>query len=155
VAHASIDFRLVPRQTPARVRALVEAHARAQGYHVLHREPTADERARHPRLLRLEWEQGYPASRTDMASPVARAVVRAVEMGWGGPVVVVPTLGGSLPLYHFEEVLGAPLITVPIVNHDNAQHASNENLRLRNLFDGIRVYAALVAHLGTLWGATP
>jgi acetylornithine deacetylase/succinyl-diaminopimelate desuccinylase-like protein len=95
VAHASIDFRLVPRQSPARIRALVETHARAQGFHVVHAEPTADERLRHPRLLRLEWEEGYPASRTDMASPVARAVVRAVELGAGEPPIVVPTLGAA------------------------------------------------------------
>ena len=70
-------------------------------------------------------------------------------------MIVVPTSGGSLPLYHFTEVLGAPLVTVPIVNHDNNQHAANENLRLQNLFDGIQVYAAIIAHLGRVWGVTP
>lgn len=155
MARASIDFRLVPRQTPQRVRALVEAHARAQGFHVLDRDPTPDERRAHARILKLEWEGGYPASRTDMALAPSRAVVAATELGVGGPVIVVPLLGGSLPLYHFEEVLGAPLITVPIVNHDNNQHAANENLRLQNLFDGMQVYAALVAHLGRLWAPIP
>ena len=76
-------------------------------------------------------------------------------MGIGDQVIVVPTSGGSLPLYHFSEVLNAPLVTVPMVNHDNNQHAANENLRLQNLFDGMQVYAALVAHLGRLWGQTP
>ena len=46
--------------------------------------------------------------------------------------------------------LGAPVIGVPIVNHDNNQHAANENLRLRNLWDGIEVYAPLLARLGAL-----
>jgi acetylornithine deacetylase/succinyl-diaminopimelate desuccinylase-like protein len=156
VARASMDFRLVPRQTPQRVRALVEAHARAKGFHVVSgRDPTADERRAHPRILRRDWEGGYPASRTDMASPLANAVVAAVAMGSGSAPIVVPTLGGSLPLYHFDEVLRAPLITVPIVNHDNNQHAANENLRLQNLFDGIQVYAGLIAHLGALWGPVP
>jgi acetylornithine deacetylase/succinyl-diaminopimelate desuccinylase-like protein len=156
VARASIDFRLVPRQTPERVRVLVEAHARAQGFFVIAgRDPTADERRAHSRILRMDWEGGYPASRTDMASPLARAVVAAVGMGIGAEPVVVPTLGGSLPLYHFDEVLRVPLITVPIVNHDNNQHAANENLRLQNLFDGIQVYAALIAHLGSLWNPVP
>lgn len=153
-ARASIDFRLVPRQTPVHVRELVEAHARRQGFHVVHQDPTAAERLAHERILKLEWEDGYPSSRTDMSLPVSRAVVRAAEMGTGSPVVVVPTLGGSLPLYHFEEVLRAPLVTVPIVNHDNSQHAANENLRLQNLFDGMQVYAGLVVHLGRLWTVT-
>jgi acetylornithine deacetylase/succinyl-diaminopimelate desuccinylase-like protein len=155
-AHASIDFRLVPRQAPWRVRALVEEHVRKQGFFVVHRDPTAEERAEHARIVKLVWEDGYPASRSDMSTPAARAVIRAVEMGGAGErVIVVPTSGGSLPLYHFVEVLGAPLITVPMVNHDNNQHAANENLRLQNLFDGMQVYAALVAHLGRLWSPTP
>lgn len=155
IARASIDFRLVPRQTPARVRALVAEHLKAQGFFVTHRDPTPDERLAHPRILKVEWEDGYPASRTDMALAVSRAVVRATEMGLGERVIVVPTLGGSLPLYHFDEVLRTPMITLPIVNHDNNQHAANENLRLQNLFDGMQVYAGIIAHLGRLWSATP
>ena len=155
VAYASIDFRLVPRQSPARIRQMLEAHARKLGYHIVHADPTAEERANHPRILKLEWEEGYPASRSDMSSAVSRAVIQAVEMGTGERAIIVPTSGGSLPLYHFDEVLGAPIITVPIVNHDNSQHAANENLRLQNLFDGMQVYAALVAHLGRLMGQVP
>jgi len=155
MARASIDFRLVPRQTPANVREQVERHARAQGYLVVHRDPTNDERLTHSRIIRMRWEEGYPASRADMAGAASRAVIRATEMATGDRVVVVPTSGGSLPLYRFDEVLGAPLVTVPIVNHDNDQHAANENLRLQNLFDGMQVYAAIVAHLGKLWTQTP
>jgi acetylornithine deacetylase/succinyl-diaminopimelate desuccinylase-like protein len=150
VASASIDFRLVPRQQPARVRSLVEAHVRKHGYFVVQQEPTPVERFAHARIVRMRWEEGYPANRSDMSSPIAKAVIRATEMATRDRVIVVPTSGGSLPLYHFAEVLRAPIITVPIVNHDNNQHAANENLRLQNLFDGIHVYAAIVAHLGQL-----
>jgi acetylornithine deacetylase/succinyl-diaminopimelate desuccinylase-like protein len=44
---------------------------------------------------------------------------------------------------------------LPIVNHDNNQHSSNENLRLKNLFDGVVVYAGVVARLGNYWGVQP
>jgi acetylornithine deacetylase/succinyl-diaminopimelate desuccinylase-like protein len=67
----------------------------------------------------------------------------------GEPPVVLPTLGGSLPVYLFAE--RAPLIGIPIVNHDNNQHAANENLRIQNLWDGIEVFAGLLARLGTEW----
>jgi acetylornithine deacetylase/succinyl-diaminopimelate desuccinylase-like protein len=134
---------------------LVEDHARKRGFFVLDRDPTPEERLAHSRILKLEWEGGYAASRTDMSLPVSRAVVRATEMGVGDRVIVVPTLGGSLPLFHFDEVLGVPLVTLPIVNHDNNQHASNENLRLQNLLDGMQVYAGIVAHLGRIWSDTP
>jgi len=38
-----------------------------------------------------------------------------------------------------------------MVNHDNNQHAADENLRLQNLWDGIEIYALLMARLGEEW----
>jgi len=98
---------------------------------------------------------GYPATSTALDLPVSRAVIRAAEAALGQRVVVEPPLGGSLPLYQFKEALGATLIMVPIVNHDNNQHAENENLRIRNLWDGIELYAGLLAYLGRFWGQVP
>jgi acetylornithine deacetylase/succinyl-diaminopimelate desuccinylase-like protein len=60
-------------------------------------------------------------------------------------------LGGSVPIYLFTDTLKAPVIGVPMVNHDNNQHGINENLRLQNLWDGIEVYAALMAEMGEGW----
>ena len=150
-ATASIDFRLVPRQTPAHVKQLVEAHARAQGYFVMDHTPTQAERMAHARILKVTWESGYPATRVSMDSPLSRAVIRATQDALGTSIVALPTLGGSLPMHAFEEVLHAPLIVLPIVNHDNNQHSSNENLRMQNLFDGIDVYAGVLARLGSYW----
>ncbi len=150
-ARASIDFRLVPDQTPAEVRRLTEAHLRRRGYTLITAEPDAEQRRTHPRLARLDWEEGYPALWTDPGLPVSRAVVAAVAEALGEPPIEVPSLGGSLPLHRFRELLGAPLIVVPMVNHDNNQHAPDENLRLGNLWRGIEVYAHLMARLGELW----
>jgi acetylornithine deacetylase/succinyl-diaminopimelate desuccinylase-like protein len=152
-ATASIDFRLVPKQTPARVRQLVEQHAGSQGFFVVDHTPTTAERLAHPRILKMTWEAGYAATRVAMDAPVSRATIRATEEALGTPVVTLPTLGGSLPLATFENALHVPVIVLPIVNHDNNQHAQNENLRLRNLFDGIQVYAGVVARLGRYWNA--
>jgi len=35
-----------------------------------------------------------------------------------------------------------PVIAFPIANHDDNQHAANENPRLQNLWDGIEILAA-------------
>lgn len=153
-ATVSIDFRLVPRQTPARVRQLVEAHLRSRGYFLVDHAPTAAERQSHARVARVEWEAGYAATRVAMDSPLARAVTRAAEDGIGAAVVTLPTMGGSLPLATFESALHAPVIVLPIVNHDNNQHSQNENVRLRNLFDGVQVYASVMARLGGYWTGT-
>jgi acetylornithine deacetylase/succinyl-diaminopimelate desuccinylase-like protein len=149
-ASASIDFRLVPDQTPAKVRERTEAHLRSQGWWVVHEEPDLETRLAHPRIVRLTWDEGYAAARTSMDLPASRAVVRTVEEMLGEPVIVVPMLGGSVPISLFTESLPAPappMIAVPIVNHDNNQHAAYENLRLKNLWDGIDVFAALFARL--------
>jgi acetylornithine deacetylase/succinyl-diaminopimelate desuccinylase-like protein len=53
-------------------------------------------------------------------------------------------LGGSLPLFLFEKYLATPTITVPIANHDNNQHAENENIRIQNIWNGIETYVALM-----------
>lgn len=153
-ATASIDFRLVPNQTPEHVRQLVESHLRARGFAVVDHTPTPAERMRHARIAKLTWESGYPATRVSMDSPLARAVGRATEEALGAPIVRLPTLGGSLPLYTFESVLHTPVIVLPIVNHDNNQHSANENLRLQNLFDGIQVYAGVIAELGKYWAGS-
>ncbi|HEX7252475.1 MAG TPA: M20/M25/M40 family metallo-hydrolase [Thermoanaerobaculia bacterium] len=150
-ATASIDFRLVPDQTLEGVRASVEAHVRGQGYFIVHEAPDAETRRTHPKVARLQWGTGYPGYRTPMDLPAGRAVVGAIEEAAGGPVIQLPSLGGSIPMSLFAEKLGAPIIGVPIANHDNNQHAANENLRLQNLWDGIRVYAGLFARLGHVW----
>ncbi len=150
-ARVSIDFRLVPDQRPDRVRELVEAHLIAQGYHVARDSVTTDMRRHHRRIVLIEWDAGYAGVRTPTDLPVSRAVLDIVSQTVGEEVITVPSLGGSLPLVHFQDVLGAPLIIVPIVNHDNNQHAANENLRLGNLWRGIDVFAMLIGELGRRW----
>jgi acetylornithine deacetylase/succinyl-diaminopimelate desuccinylase-like protein len=153
-ASASIDFRLVPDQTPATVRRRVEDHLRAQGYWLTPETPSLETRRRHARIVKLEWGMGYPAARTSLDHPAAQAITRAVE-DVAGPVIKMPTLGGSVPMHLFEDVLKTPAIILPIANHDNNQHAANENLRLQNLWDGIEIYAAILARLGPAWSSSP
>ncbi len=150
-ARASIDFRLVPDQTPARVRERLEAHLRAEGYAITYEAPSAEARRARPKLVRLAWGPGYPPARTDMASPFARALVAVVAEAAGGPVVLMPTLGGSVPMYLFVETFAVPVVGLPIANHDDNQHAADENLRLQNLWDGTAAFASVLARLGEAW----
>jgi acetylornithine deacetylase/succinyl-diaminopimelate desuccinylase-like protein len=149
-ARASVDIRLVPDQQPAALRQSIEDHLRAQGWHVVHQAPTAAERRQHDRIVRLEWSDGYPALRTPLDLPAAQALARVVGEATGEPPLRAPTLGGSLPLYLFREVLDAPIIVLPVVNHDNRQHGPDENLRIRNLWDGIEILANVIARMGVV-----
>lgn len=150
-AKASIDFRLVPEQTPANVRARLERHLQQQGYHVVYETPDANTRMQHQRLVKLAWEEGYPSARTAMDLPVSRALVQVLEETATSPLVQLPTVGGSIPMYLFIEALNTPVIVLPIANHDNNQHAANENIRLQNLWEGIELYAGVMARLGQVW----
>lgn len=144
-ATAALDLRLVRGNDHRRQVDKLREHVRRQGFHVIDREPTDDERLKHPLIAKLTHRAGgYNAERTPMDSPVSRAVVEAVQTTVAESVVRMPTLGGSLPLSIFREGLGAVTITVPIANYDNNQHAENENIRLQNLWDGIETMAALM-----------
>jgi acetylornithine deacetylase/succinyl-diaminopimelate desuccinylase-like protein len=146
-AVASIDIRLVPDETPAGVRAKVESFLRAKGWTLVSEAPSLATRLAHARILHLNWEAGYRALRTDMTTPVAAAVIETATRAAGQPVAVLPMMGGSVPLYVIDEIFSAPVIGLPIVNHDNSQHAADENLRLQNLWDGIETYAAMMGEL--------
>jgi len=150
-ARASIDFRLVADQKPERVRELVEAHLRRLGWTVVHEAPGAEMRRSTPRLALLEWEGGYPAYRSSLDAPFSRALIRTLGPAAGGGLIVMPALGGSIPMELFDRVLGVPIALFPIANHDNNQHGPNENLRIRNLRDGIAMHAALLSGLGAAW----
>ena len=154
-AWAGIDFRLVPNQTPDKVKQRIEDHLRREGWHIVAEPPDRETRLAHPKIVRVTWTQGYPPARTDMDTPASRAVTAVVEQATGGPVVLVPSLGGSLPMYMFNDTLQVPIVGVPMVNYDNNQHGNDENLRLQNLWDGIEVYAALIARLGEEWPSPP
>ena len=43
-----------------------------------------------------------------------------------------------------EEKLGAKVISVPAANYDNNQHAENENMLIRYLWEGMETFAALM-----------
>jgi acetylornithine deacetylase/succinyl-diaminopimelate desuccinylase-like protein len=145
-ATASLGMRLVKGNSVARMQDLVEAHIRRQGFHVVRDEPDHQTRLSHSRIARVIRGGGYPAARTRMDDPRAQAVVAAARRVGGGELLLVPGLGGSLPLYLFTDVLARPAIVVPVANHDNNQHAANENLRIANLWYAMELYAALLTH---------
>ena len=148
-AKASLNLRLVKNQTVEGVREKIEAHIRAQGFDITYKAPTPEERRASKNLVRLTWVPGgYGAFKTPLDGPEATKLVSLFEQIDGGPTMLTPTLGGSLPIVLFEEVLEAPIIVLPIANHDNNQHGRNENLRLQNLWDAIDIYAAVIQGYG-------
>jgi acetylornithine deacetylase/succinyl-diaminopimelate desuccinylase-like protein len=144
-ATAVIDLRLVLGNDWKRQQQKVINHIKSQGYYITNSEPTDEERKKYAKIIKLvAGEDGVNAQRTSMDLPIIQKVIAAVKTTTAQQLVLQPTMGGTLPLFLFEKHLNAKTITVPIANHDNNQHAENENIRIGNLFNGIETMGALM-----------
>jgi acetylornithine deacetylase/succinyl-diaminopimelate desuccinylase-like protein len=142
-AEATIDLRVVKGVDFKVQQDRLMAHIKKQGYYVTEKEPDMDTRLTYPKIAQVKRGSGYNAARTSIDLPVSKQVVATLQKA-RGPLVVLPTLGGSIPLYLFTDVLQTPAIGIPIANHDNNQHSSDENIRLQNLWDGVETLSALL-----------
>ena len=139
-ATASIDVRLVAQMNMDTVcRRIVE--------HVQERCPGAT----------VELLHGYEAYKVAVTHPQVQHVVAAVQelctsMGETAPPVILPSMGGSLPLHALAQALDMPLISVPLANHDDNQHAPDENLRLGHFLQGISTMLSIVHGLAQQGG---
>lgn len=143
-AIASIDLRLVLGNDWKRQQDKVIAHIVSQGFFVIDKEPTDEQRLAHDKICMITKSDGYNAQKTSMDNSFAKRISTAVQLASGQVPILMPTLGGSLPLYVFEKVLNTQPLTVPIANHDNNQHAENENIRIKNFWEGIEIFASIM-----------
>ena len=149
-ATAVLDLRLVVGNDWKRQQRKVIDHIRLQGYTIVDHEPTDAERRQALKLIKVvsDTSSSYNAQRTAMNLPVIQQVIAAVQATTPDPLVLQPSSGGSLPLYLFDTYLQAHTVSVPVANHDNNQHAENENIRLLNLWNGIETMAAVMMGRG-------
>jgi acetylornithine deacetylase/succinyl-diaminopimelate desuccinylase-like protein len=130
-AVAKCDVRLVHAQRAADVYAKLEAHVR-----------------RHAPGVELHRQGSMEPSRTPMDSPFTSPIRAGMAAAQGAEPLLVPVLGGSLPLHVFTGVLGLPTFGIPLGNPDQANHAPDENLDLERFHTGIKTAAAVLSHLG-------
>lgn len=154
-AVAALGIRMVKGNDSGHLRQLIVDHIEGQGFHVVDEDPDLETRLRYPRIAKVTGGGGSPAARTEMANPYVQEVIAASraasDRAFGaGALVLNPGMGGTLPLYLFTDVAGKPAINVPVANHDNNQHAPDENLRIANLWYAIDLYAALLTMPGTI-----
>jgi len=143
-ATAALGVRLVKGNDPGAMLDLIEAHIRRQGYHIVREDPDRATRLTYAKIAKVEREGGYPAARTAMDAPVVAGIVSAARAVSGEDLILLPSLGGSLPLYLFNELFDAEAVVVPVANYDDNQHAPDENLRIANLWYAIDLFGALL-----------
>jgi acetylornithine deacetylase/succinyl-diaminopimelate desuccinylase-like protein len=132
VAAAKCDVRLVHAQRAEDVYRKLEAHVR-----------------RHAPGVELLRQGSMEPSRTPMDSPFTGPIRAGMAAAQGADPLLVPVLGGSLPLHTFTGVLGLPTFGIPLGNPDQANHAPDENLDLDRFATGIKTAAAVLTKLGS------
>ena len=150
-ATVAIDIRMVKNQRWEKVYRRVLDHFRAQGFTVIDSPDAPRPDEQRGRAIRIVDKGGYDPAKTPLDLPISRAVIAAVERAHDGqPAVLMPTLGGSVPIWAFTDILKLPTLLVPYANANNRQHSPNEHLRLDHLFQGVRTTAQLLTDLGAV-----
>ncbi|MER8841329.1 M20/M25/M40 family metallo-hydrolase [Mesorhizobium sp. M0913] len=132
-AFVKCDIRLVEAQDPGDILRKVAAHVKQHA----------------PDVELIAMENMSP-SKTPIASPFTAPLRRAFVAAQGEEPLLIPAGFGSLPSYVFTKILGIPAFETPYANHDEANHAPNENLTLDCFYSGIRTGSALLHEVGSL-----
>lgn len=165
IPNLASDAANIPRNAEA-VRAMFEKRGAATRVLTLEGAPplvVADVRAPGAKktIAFYAYYDGQPVDPSQWRTPPWTPVMRDAqghEVDWtnalaslmtaaGHEPVRLPTMRGSVPTYLFERPNGTPVIGLTIANHDDNQHAANENIRLQNLWDGIEIFEAVFGGL--------
>ncbi|TDF41502.1 M20/M25/M40 family metallo-hydrolase [Alteromonadaceae bacterium M269] len=143
-AIAELDIRLVQETDPEQLLSLLKKHIESQGFVVIDSEPTAEQRRSDSRFVQFKSKVSYGAFRTDFDSEPGLLARKAMKRLHGQEPILVRTLGGSVPIAPFVEILDLPAVLVPTVNIDNNQHSPNENIRIGHFVEGLEIAIAVL-----------
>jgi acetylornithine deacetylase/succinyl-diaminopimelate desuccinylase-like protein len=148
-AIAELDLRTTPEAGPELLVELIEAHIKNRGWYLAKGEPTDAERASYEKIASLSVGRGSRAARTPIDSPVGAWVSGALAQAAGRDgaatsLVRIRMMGGSVPTDKLVDALNVPFVITPLVNGDNNQHSYDENMRVGNYVDGVRVFTRLL-----------
>ena len=145
-ATATLGIRMVKGNDPEHMLDLVEAHIQKEGWHIVYDDPDPDTRLKYPKIVMVKRTgHGFPAAKFPMEEPEVLEVIQAVRGFVGEELVLLPSSGGSNNIFGvIADVLQKPAIGVNMVNHDNNQHAADENVRIGNLWYGVDLMAVLL-----------
>ena len=143
-ARAELDVRLVLESDPIRLIGLIQKHIEKEGYYVIDRMPTKEERLKYDKIATFKHKVYYQSFRTDFDTDVGKWLQRAYKSAFGKDPIMIRMGGGSIPISPFVTTLDIPAVLVPTVNSDNNQHSPNENLRLGNYREGVKTMIAVL-----------
>jgi acetylornithine deacetylase/succinyl-diaminopimelate desuccinylase-like protein len=131
-AKATLHMRFVVGTDVARLRDVVQAHLREQGF--------ADIEVGEPTVM--------AATRLDPDDPWVHFVQASMRATTGHAPVLLPNLGGSLPNDVFADILGLPTVWIPHSYPACRQHAPDEHLLAPVAREALAIMAGLWFDLG-------
>ncbi len=149
-AVVQLGIRLVKETEGKRMLGLLKSHIESQGYYVIDREPSESERLKHPKIATFIERSVTNAFRTEIDSPTGKWLTNAIQKIYNEDPVRIRTMGGTIPVTPIIQTLGISAAIVPMVNMDNNQHSPNENLRIGNLYNGIKTCLGIFTEKLTL-----
>lgn len=132
-AKLKIDMRLAADQDPNKIFEAIQAHTAA-----------FDSKS----TITVESLSATKPSRTPMHLEVIQEIVDAVEQSYEVKPFVIPSIGATGPMYVFTDILNIPSIFVPYANADENNHSPNENMGIKEFYDGIRTSCSVLLKLG-------
>jgi acetylornithine deacetylase/succinyl-diaminopimelate desuccinylase-like protein len=143
-AVAELDLRTTVEADGPYLAGLVKDYVEKQGYFLVDREPTDEERAAHAKIAQLKVGKGDEGARQDMESRVGRWAVKALTLSSDQAPVQLRQMGGTVPTADIVGPLKMPFLLVPTVNADDNQHTYDENLRMGQFLTGMRSMLGLL-----------
>lgn len=138
-ATADLDVRLVPETDGKEQLQKIKKHIEKQGYYVIDRDPTEEERLNHPKIVKFTTSGYVNSFRTSPDSEFGIKVRTQLKESFGDEPVVIRLMGGTVPIVPVINKLSIPTVIIPMVNMDNNQHSPNENIRVGNIRQGIKI----------------
>jgi len=126
-ATGKVDFRLVPDQDPEEIAKLLRAHLERNGFHD----------------VEFSAEEGEHPYRGPADAPLVRAVAAVAEEAFGKPAVLIPSSGGTSPMWVVCNARRMPNVTLGMGHPGAGAHAPNEHILLENYWRALRATARL------------
>ena len=143
-ATAHLDVRLVPETEGEIQLQRIKKHIEQEGYHVLDRNPTKEERRKYPKIAKFDASRVINAFRTNPNADFGTKIRKQLTQSFDEEPIVIRIMGGTVPIVPLIDKLNVPTLIVPMVNMDNNQHSPNENIRIGNMREGIKICLSIL-----------
>jgi len=134
LAHAKLDFRLVPDQRPDDILLKLRKHLDKHGFSDITIAPQIE---------------GENPARTPPDSPFSALVADAAKEVYGVNPVITPSMAGSGPMYSFTDTLGLPTVLIGVMYPGSRPHAPDENIRIVDFIRGSKHIASIIERMAS------